>query len=136
MQGLTVHIFWAERSGLHLSDERKQEVELRTIPRRLARTLELDDRPLTQARPLDKRLVGNCRDFSTLLCAILRHQGVPARARRSTSPSIRSTCRAISSSPEAARGRCAARVRPILTNLASCTCTGCGSSAVTWGEIF
>jgi hypothetical protein len=86
VQGLTVHIFWAERYGLQLSDERKQEVELRTIPRRLARTLELDDapglaRPLTQARPLDKRLVGNCRDFSTLLCAILRHQGVPARAR-------------------------------------------------------
>ena len=81
VQGLTVHIFWTERYGLKLSDERKQEVELRTIPRRLARTLELDDRPLTEARPLDQRLVGNCRDFSTLLCAILRHQGVSARAR-------------------------------------------------------
>ena len=81
VQGLTVHIFWAERYGLELSNERKQEVELRTIPRRLARTLELDDRPLAEARPLDKRLVGNCRDFSTLLCAVLRHQGVPARAR-------------------------------------------------------
>jgi hypothetical protein len=81
VQGLTVHIFWAERCGLQLSDERKQEVELRTLPRRLAHTLELDNRPLAAARPLDKRLVGNCRDFSTLLCAILRHQGVPARAR-------------------------------------------------------
>lgn len=81
VQGLTLHIFWAERYGLELSDARKQEVELRTIPRRLARALELDDRPLTEARPLDQRLVGNCRDFSTLLCAILRHQGVPARAR-------------------------------------------------------
>jgi len=81
VQGLTVHIFWAERYGLTLSEERKQEVELRTMVRRLARTLELDDRPLTESRSLEKRLVGNCRDFSTLLCAILRHQGVPARAR-------------------------------------------------------
>ena len=81
VQGLMVHIFWAERYGLQLSDERKQEVELRWITRMLARIRELDDRPLTQARPLDKKLVGNCRDHTTLLCAILRHQGVPARAR-------------------------------------------------------
>jgi hypothetical protein len=81
VQGVTIHIFWAERYGLALSEERKQEVELRTIPRRLARTLELDDHPLTAGRPLERKLVGNCRDFSTLLCAILRQQGVPARAR-------------------------------------------------------
>jgi hypothetical protein len=81
VQGLTVHTFWAERYGHKLSEERKQEVELRMVSRRLARTLELDGRPLTEARPLEKRLVGNCRDFSTLLCAILRHQGMPARAR-------------------------------------------------------
>jgi len=41
----------------------------------------LDAAPLPVARPLEKRLVGNCRDFATLLCAMLRHQGVPARAR-------------------------------------------------------
>lgn len=81
VQGLMVHIYWAERYGLTLSEERKQEVELRWVNRMLARLLELDDRPLTQARPLDKKLVGNCRDHTTLLCAILRHQGVPARAR-------------------------------------------------------
>jgi hypothetical protein len=36
---------------------------------------------LTVARPPEQRLVGNCRNFSVLLCAILRHQGLPARAR-------------------------------------------------------
>jgi hypothetical protein len=81
VHGLMVHIFWAERYGLQLVDERKQEVELRWVTRMLARLRELDDRPLTQARPLDKKLVGNCRDHTTLLCAILRHRGVPARAR-------------------------------------------------------
>jgi hypothetical protein len=81
VQGVMVHIFWAERYGLTLSDERKQEVNLRFIPKILARINELDPQPLTVARPLDKKIVGNCRDHTTLFCAILRHQGVPARAR-------------------------------------------------------
>jgi hypothetical protein len=81
VQGTTIHIFWAERYGLSLPDERKEEVQLRTLERRLARMLELDPRPLTEARPLERRLVGNCRDFTQLLVSILRHQGVPARAR-------------------------------------------------------
>jgi hypothetical protein len=36
---------------------------------------------LTDARDPQSRLVGNCRDFSVMLTTILRHQGVPARAR-------------------------------------------------------
>ena len=81
VQGVMVHIFWAERHGLNLSDARKEEVNLRYIPKMLARLAELDDRPLTVPRALDRKLVGNCRDHSTLLCSILRQQGVPARAR-------------------------------------------------------
>ena len=81
VQGLLIHIFWAERYGVTLSEERKEEVQIRSVAHKLARIRELDDRPLTVARPLEKRLVGNCRDFSTMLCAMLRHQGVPARAR-------------------------------------------------------
>ncbi|MEW6232140.1 MAG: transglutaminase-like domain-containing protein [Chloroflexota bacterium] len=81
VQGTLVHVFWAERYGLTLSEDRKKEAEIRTVAKKLARIQELDDRPLTVARPLEKRLVGNCRDFATLLCAILRYQGVPARAR-------------------------------------------------------
>lgn len=81
VQGLMIHVFWAEQYGVHLSDERKQEVQLRWVTRQLARIAELDARPLPVARPPEKRLVGNCRDFSVLLTTILRHQGVPARAR-------------------------------------------------------
>ncbi|HVO43187.1 MAG TPA: transglutaminase-like domain-containing protein [Aggregatilineales bacterium] len=81
VQGLLVHIFWAERYGLCLSKERQGEVQLRLVSRQLQRLLELDDRPLVEARPLEKRLVGNCRDFTVMLCAMLRNQGIPARAR-------------------------------------------------------
>ena len=81
VQGVMLHIFWAEAYGLKLTEERKTEVNLRHVNRQLARILELDDRPLTEARPHERKLVGNCRDFSVMLTAILRHQGVPARAR-------------------------------------------------------
>lgn len=81
VQGLLVHIYWAERQGLVLSDGRKGEVQIRDVAAKLARICQLDDRPLTEPRPLEKRLVGNCRDFSVLLCTLLRHHGVPARAR-------------------------------------------------------
>jgi len=81
VQGLMIHIFWAEQYGLQLPEKRRDEVQLRSVADKLAHILELEARPLTEARPPDKRLVGNCRDFSVMLTAILRHQGVPARAR-------------------------------------------------------
>jgi hypothetical protein len=81
VQGATIHIFWAEAYGVKLTAGRQSEVQLRTLQHRLARTLELDPRPLTESRLPEKRIVGNCRDFSVLLVSILRHQGIPARAR-------------------------------------------------------
>jgi hypothetical protein len=81
VQGTTVHIFWAERYGISLPPERQAEVQLRSLECRLKRMTELDPRPLTEARQLERKVVGNCRDFTLLLVSILRHQGVPARAR-------------------------------------------------------
>jgi len=82
VQRLILHAHWAERYGVQLSEERQeQETNLRKITRQLARIMELDGNPLTIARPLEKRIIGTCRDFSIFLAAFLRHQGVPARAR-------------------------------------------------------
>lgn len=81
VQGLLIHVFWAERYGLKLTEERQQEVQLRRVQNQLNRIFELDQQPLTVARPVEKRLVGNCRDFSVLLCSLLRDKGIPARAR-------------------------------------------------------
>jgi len=81
VQGLLLHVFWAERYGVALSKERRQEVQIRTVSQKLRRLLEIDDQSLTATRPMEKRLVDNCRDFSVLLCSFLRHQNVPARAR-------------------------------------------------------
>lgn len=81
VQGLLIHVFWTERYGLNLSEERKQEVQLRKVRLQLQRIFELDGSPLQNPRPLERRLAGNCRDFATLLCSFLRSQGIPARAR-------------------------------------------------------
>ena len=81
VQGVTVHVFWAERYGLKVPPERMDELQLRSMERRLARTIELDASPLNEPRPLEKKLLGNCRDHSLLLTAMLRYHGIPARAR-------------------------------------------------------
>ena len=81
VQGVTIHVFWTERYGFQAPAERMDELQLRSMEKRLARTLELDPRPLTAPRSMEKKLLGNCRDHSLLLVSMLRHQGVPARAR-------------------------------------------------------
>jgi hypothetical protein len=81
VQGLLMHVFWAEHYGVKLSTERAGEVQLRSVARSLGRILELDPRPLVEPRQPADRLVGNCRHFSVMLATMLRHRGVPARAR-------------------------------------------------------
>jgi Transglutaminase-like superfamily len=81
VQGLMVHVFWAEHYGLNLSEERKAEVQLRSMERRLARTLALDPRPLATPRANEQKIVGNCRDFSVTLASMLQSKGIPARPR-------------------------------------------------------
>lgn len=82
VQNVLVHIFWMDRYGVQAPDERKQrEVNLRRASSCLAYVQAMDNRMITIPRPVEKRVIGNCRDFSVLLCTLLRHQGIPARAR-------------------------------------------------------
>ena len=81
VQGLLVHVFWAERYGLKLTEDRKSEVQLRTMEHRLARTLALDPSPLATPRANEQKIVGNCRDFSVTLASMLQSKGIPARPR-------------------------------------------------------
>ncbi|MBN2471660.1 MAG: transglutaminase domain-containing protein [Anaerolineae bacterium] len=81
VQGNLIHIFWAERYGVTLSDERKAEVQIRAAAAMLDRIYAVDPAPLTTPRPDAQKLVGNCRDFSVLTCALLQYKGIPARAR-------------------------------------------------------
>jgi hypothetical protein len=81
VQGITIHVFWTESYGFKAPPNRMDELQLRSMERRLGRTLELDARPITEPRYPEYKLLGNCRDHSLLLASMLRHQGIPARAR-------------------------------------------------------
>lgn len=81
VQGCVLHEAWADRYGVGLSDERRSETHIRRAEEMVRRILELDAQPLSAPRPPQGRLVGTCRHFSVLLVALLRQQGVPARAR-------------------------------------------------------
>jgi hypothetical protein len=81
VQGLVVHPFLAHLYGLTPDAVRHDELEIRAASDMITRILALDARPLREPRPPERRLVGNCRHFTVLLCAFLRAQGVPVRAR-------------------------------------------------------
>ena len=68
--------------------DRIGEIDCRYLRAMLDRILELDDRPLTESRIIENRLVGCCRDHTALTVSILRHKGIPARARYGTSAYI------------------------------------------------
>lgn len=72
----TAHLYCVEVEPARLSDQ-----DTRDVASILARIHDLDSAPLAVVRPPERRFVGCCRDFSVTLCAMLRHQGVPARAR-------------------------------------------------------
>ena len=81
VQGLVIHPFLTQLYGLEYPNEREEDLQIRPAKDILARALELDPSPLTAKRPPERRILGNCRDFSTVTTAFLRHHGVPARAR-------------------------------------------------------
>lgn len=80
-QGLILHQHIAPNYGAHPSAERMEEVHIRPVKQLLDTVLAKDKRPLSVTRPLETRFIGNCRHFTVLMVAILRHKGIPARAR-------------------------------------------------------
>jgi hypothetical protein len=81
VQGLIVHEFWAHAYGFDMPEDRLSDFQTRSAAEMTARILRLNPAPLAVARPVEERMVGNCRYFSTLSCALLRRAGIPARAR-------------------------------------------------------
>jgi hypothetical protein len=82
VQGLIYHYFADEPLfGWRPPGERLAEIDTRHVSAMLARLRALDARPLTEPRPPERRLLGCCRDFTVLLCAMARHAGIPVRAR-------------------------------------------------------
>jgi hypothetical protein len=81
VQGLMVHEHIAPAYGLTLSPEQHAQAHLRPVEKILETIAAQDKKPLPVARPAGERVVGVCRHFTLLHVAMLRAQGVAARAR-------------------------------------------------------
>ena len=81
VQGLLVHEHIAPAYGITLSAEQHAQAHMRRVEKILETIASQDKRPLPVARPAGERVVGVCRHFTLLHVAMLRVQGVPARAR-------------------------------------------------------
>lgn len=81
LQGLLIHEAWIERQGFDPAAFSGQSRATLPVSKRLEQLLAIDPRPLTVARPGESRALATCRDFSLMLCAVLRQHGIPARVR-------------------------------------------------------
>ncbi|AMW11313.1 transglutaminase [Streptomyces qaidamensis] len=71
----------ADAARLGLPGERIAEKDIRPVSALIAALTDLAPAPLHHPRSPEHRVVGTCRHFATLACALLRARGVPARAR-------------------------------------------------------
>lgn len=81
VQGLLIHQHMTEAYGVKLPPERHAEAHVRPLEAMLDRIVAADPRPLSAPREPEGRYVCVCRSFTLLMVALLRGQGVPARAR-------------------------------------------------------
>src|SRR5687768_14927833 len=65
--------------GTNLPPGREGETQIRSAAAMIERIAMIDPAPLAEARPPERRLLGTCRHFATLSCALLRHAGIAAR---------------------------------------------------------
>lgn len=79
--GLLIHEHIARAYDVTITDDRRDSVHIRPIERILDRLRAEDDSPLATVRKPQQRLPGNCRHFTVLAVAIMRSQGIAARAR-------------------------------------------------------
>ena len=81
VQSLVIHYRLGHLFDYEIPEERLPEIDARYAEAMLARIVELDDLPLTDERPPERRRVGCYRDFTVLFLTMARHLGIPARAR-------------------------------------------------------
>lgn len=79
VSGLIVHVSCADMYGIPAGMPRPRETQ--PVSARLQLIQESFAGPLEVPRPPHQRTFGTCRDYSLLLCSILRHRAVPARIR-------------------------------------------------------
>ncbi len=81
VQMLVLHRFWSQAYHVEVPPARENEQGYHGAEAMLAHAMTLDPAPIGAVRLPAARVLGNCRHFSTMLCAFMRQKGIPARAR-------------------------------------------------------
>ncbi len=71
----------SDAEAVGLAAERFSENNLRPASALVSALLRLDPAPLDVPRVPDRRVIGTCRHFAVMSCALLRHRGIAARVR-------------------------------------------------------
>lgn len=79
VQNVLIHVWKIRARHPHLIENRA--LLTHSAQDMLAQIRARDPRPLTEERPLEGKLIVDCRHFAALLVVLLRHQGIPARSR-------------------------------------------------------
>jgi hypothetical protein len=82
IHGIYLHHESGRLVNYAIPQERLQEMDLRYIEAILEQIMHLDNRPLSQMRPPEKRFIGCCRDSALLLCAMTPSGDSGARSGR------------------------------------------------------
>nr|WP_255293767.1 excinuclease ABC subunit UvrA [Bacillus wiedmannii] len=80
VRGFLVNFEQADAYGINLTENRRDEINLRYVSKMLEKIIEKNDEALIVTREVNDRLVVTSRDFSVFLCSILRSKNIPARA--------------------------------------------------------
>jgi len=81
VQGLIVHDMWIEQYGGKYTVAHEYSQKTAYMEDLLDKALELDNSSLAIPRHPRDRVIACCREFATLMCALLRAKGIPARSR-------------------------------------------------------
>ena len=77
VQGLVIHDGWMPAYGVRFNDAQRYDFATLRMDAILRKALELSPVSLAIPRAPERRVIGCCRDFATLMTAILRANMVP-----------------------------------------------------------
>jgi hypothetical protein len=81
VRNVLLHVAGVGRLAIEFPPDRWDDVNTRSAGMMIDRVLALNPRPLNAPRGQQERMLGNCYHQALLTCALLRHAGIPARAR-------------------------------------------------------
>ncbi len=82
VQNNLIHSYWIDHYGCKIDDHvRLTEMQIRYANEILNASESKSGLYITEKHSAEDKIVSVCRDFSLLLCAVLREKGIPARIR-------------------------------------------------------